>query len=65
VRVTESAAKEVVRGTEGFSFAYLKELFVTAMVQWISVGGKGSMDSVLLSQTKALRSQMNQAASKE
>jgi len=65
MRVTERGAREVVRGTEGFSFAYLKELFVTAMVQWISVGGKGSMDSVLLSQTKALRSQMNQAASKE
>ena len=65
MRVTERGAREVVRGTEGFSFAYLKELFVTAMVQWITVGGKGSMDSVLLSQTKALRSQMNQAASKE
>ena len=65
MRVTERAAREVVRGTEGFSFAYLKELFVTAMVQWITVGGKGSMDSVLLSQTKALRSQMNQSVSKE
>lgn len=61
MRVTERGASEVVRGTEGFSFAYLKELFVTAMVQWVTSGGNGSMDSVLLSQTKALRSQMNQS----
>jgi SpoVK/Ycf46/Vps4 family AAA+-type ATPase len=61
MRVTERGAREVVKGTEGFSFAYLKELFVTAMVQWVTLGGNGSMDNVLLSQTKALRSQMNQS----
>ena len=65
MRVTEYAARKVVRETEGFSFAYLKELFVTAMVQWVTSGRNGSMDSVLLSQTKALRNQMNQSVSKE
>ena len=63
MRVTERGATAVVKGTEGFSFAYLKELFVTAMVQWVTSGGNGSMDSVILSQTQALRSQMNQAVS--
>ena len=61
MRVTERGAREVVKETKDFSFAYLKELFVTAMVQWVTSGGEGSMDSVLLSQTKALRSQMNQS----
>jgi AAA+ superfamily predicted ATPase len=65
MRVTERGAREVVKETKDFSFAYLKELFVTAMVQWVTSGGEGSMDSVLLSQTKALRSQMNQSVSKE
>ena len=65
MRVTERGAREVVRGTEGFSFAYLKELFVTAMVQWLTSDGNGPMDSVLLSQTKALRSQMNQSVTNQ
>jgi AAA+ superfamily predicted ATPase len=63
MRVTERGATAVVKETEGFSFAYLKELFVTAMVQWVTSGGNGSMDRVILSQTQALRSQMNQAVS--
>jgi hypothetical protein len=29
------------------------------MVQWMSSGGAGSMDEVLLGQTKLLRDQMN------
>jgi len=32
-RVSEGGAPEVVRETEGFSFAYMKELFVASMVQ--------------------------------
>lgn len=62
MRVTERGAAAVVKGTEGFSFAYMKELFVTAMVQWVTAGGKGSMDQVVLSQAELLRSQMNQSA---
>jgi AAA+ superfamily predicted ATPase len=58
MRVTEAAMVAVVKRTEGFSFAYLKELFVAAMVQWISTGGTGRMDEVVLSQTQLLRSQM-------
>ena len=65
MRVTERGATAVVKGTEGFSFAYLKELFVTAMVQWMTSGGFESMDRVILSQTSLLRSQMNQAATNQ
>ena len=58
MRVTEAGMVPVMKRTEGFSFAYLKELFVAAMVQWISSGGTGRMDEVVLSQTRLLRSQM-------
>lgn len=59
MRVTDTAVVAVVKGTKGFSFAYMKELFVTAMVQWITSGGTGRMDEVIWSQTQLLRSQMN------
>jgi len=60
MRVSEKGIARVVRDTRDFSFAYLKELFVTSMVQWLSVGGSGSMDGVLLGQTELLRKQMSQ-----
>jgi AAA+ superfamily predicted ATPase len=58
MRLTEKGMGRVVKETHDFSFAYLKELFVTSMVQWISSSGILSMDEVLLAQTNLLRSQM-------
>jgi DNA replication protein DnaC len=58
MRVTSESIARVVSETQDFSFAYLKELFVTSMVQWMSSGGAGSMNEVLLVQTKLLRGQM-------
>lgn len=58
LRVSDIAAAAVVRETEGFSFAYLKELFVASMVQWLSAGGSGSMDETILAQVTLLRGQM-------
>jgi DNA replication protein DnaC len=60
MRVTEKSVARVVRETQGFSFAYLKELFVTSMVQWLSSGGAARMDEVLIGQTALLRKQMSQ-----
>lgn len=62
MRISECSAATLVKRTEGFSFAYLKELFVAAMVQWVTTGGAGPMDSVISLQTAALRSQMNQSS---
>jgi AAA+ superfamily predicted ATPase len=59
MRVSEESVTRVVSETQDFSFAYLKELFVTSMVQWMSSGGSASMDEVLLGQTELLRGQMN------
>lgn len=57
LRLSDNAARCVVDETPGFSFAYLKELFVASMAQWMSVGGS-SMDNVIQEQVKLLRSQM-------
>jgi len=59
MRVTEESMARVVNETQDFSFAYLKELFVTSMIHWLSAGSSGSMDEVILGQTELLRSQMN------
>lgn len=59
MRVREESIARVVSETQDFSFAYLKELFVTSMVQWMSSGGSGLMDEVLLGQTELLRGQMS------
>ena len=58
LRMSDGGAAHVVRETKGFSFAYMKELFVASMVQWISAGGNGSMDEVMKEQTKLLRKQL-------
>ena len=59
LRLSDNAVPVVVNQTEGFSFAYLKELFVSSMVQWMAQSGTTSMDQVMLAQTKSLREQMN------
>jgi AAA+ superfamily predicted ATPase len=61
LRLSQSAVQAVVSETEGFSFAYLKELFVSSTMQWVSTSGGSSMDELILAQTKMLREQMNGA----
>lgn len=58
LRISEKAAAAIVKQTEGFSFAYLKEMFVSSMVQWMSGCGQTSMDDVVLSQAASLRGQI-------
>ena len=65
LQVSENGAAQVVRLTEGFSFAYLKELFIVSMVQWMSEGRSRSMDDILLAQTELLRGQMKISEKRE
>ena len=65
LQVSENGATRLVSSTEGFSFAYLKELFVASMVQWMSEGRSRSMDDILLAQTELLRGQMRVNKSKK
>ena len=64
MRVTEKGATRLVSKTQDFSFAYLKELLVSSMVQWISLGGFRSMDEVILAQTDLLRKQISDSSRK-
>lgn len=64
MRVTEKGVARLVSRTQDFSFAYLKELLVASMVQWISLGGSRSMDDVALTQTDLLRKQINDSSRK-
>jgi len=59
LRVSEEGTVEVVRQTEAFSFAYMKELFVASFVQWMSSGGEQKMDEVTMAQVQQLRAQSN------
>ena len=68
LRLSEKGISKVVQQTENFSFAYMKELFVSATMQWMSSrvavldasngGAKKSMDDVILDQVVRLRAQM-------
>jgi hypothetical protein len=59
MRVSKAVAAGLVVKTDGFSFAYLKELVVASMIQWISSSEPRSMNEILLAQVEALRGQMN------
>ncbi|MDB5349842.1 MAG: ATPase, central domain protein [Planctomycetota bacterium] len=58
LRPTEAGLAEVAERTRAFSFAYLKELFLSSMMRWMAEPGAASMDAVLLEQIELLRSQM-------
>jgi hypothetical protein len=43
---------------EGFSFAYLKELFLSSKMRWIANAQQGTMEPVMIEQVGKLREQM-------
>lgn len=59
LKIGEESIADVVAATEGFSFAYLKELFLSAMMRWISNPSQAGMAAVLIEQCLILREQMN------
>jgi AAA+ superfamily predicted ATPase len=65
LRVSQSAAATLVRETKGFSFAYLKELFVGSLAQWMVRQGGESMNKILLAQSHLLSGQMRTEKKKE
>jgi AAA+ superfamily predicted ATPase len=44
--------------TAEFSFAYLKELFLSSMMQWIATPGQSTMEQVMIGKVATLREQM-------
>jgi DNA polymerase III delta prime subunit len=61
MQLTDAGIAAVAEQTEKFSFAYLKELFLSSMMTWAAKMTAGSMDQVMLSQIGGLRSQMESA----
>jgi AAA+ superfamily predicted ATPase len=58
LRLSEAAAAQIAEQTEGFSFAYLKELFLSAMMRWIATAQPGTMEQAMGEQVGVLREQM-------
>jgi hypothetical protein len=58
LRLTAAGIDAVAQATNTFSFAYLKELCLSAVMAWMNEGGKAPMDEVAAAQTKLLAAQM-------
>ena len=58
MRITDDEVERIVAGTEEFSFAYLKELFISATMRWITKRERGAMFRHLEGQLQLLRTQM-------
>ena len=62
LRLSKAVAVQVVERTGAFSFAYLKELFLSSMMQWMAQAGGVSMGDIVLGQATQLREQMASSA---
>jgi hypothetical protein len=58
LRLSPEAVERVGLQTDSFSFAYLKELFLSATMRWIESGEHGSMDVIMAEQVPVLHDQM-------
>ncbi len=61
LRLDKPDRKDVAQRTEGFSFAYLKELFLSSVLARAAAPEGAAMTAILRDQTAALREQMGKA----
>jgi ATP-dependent 26S proteasome regulatory subunit len=61
MRPSATTVAALVADTDGFSFAYVKELLVAATVRWAERQEPGAMDAILSAELVALRAQMQSA----
>lgn len=61
LRLTADGIGQVVDFTEGFSYAYLKELFLSSMMRWIASPAADAMNTMMFAQAALLREQMSAA----
>jgi len=59
LRLSAEEADALAAGTEGFSFAYLKELVLSGMMAWIAAGRTETFGEILAQTVETLRDQMN------
>jgi hypothetical protein len=58
MRISEADAAALVEESDGFSFAYLKELFLSSMIRWMKERSAAGMAAILRTQLATLREQM-------
>lgn len=58
LRLSEEEMEKITAVTQGFSFAYLKELFLSSKMRWIANPQQGAMAEVMNTQVGKLREQM-------
>jgi DNA polymerase III delta prime subunit len=58
LRISEEKAVQLSELTVGFSFAYLKELFLSSMMRWVGSAEEGTMEQTMIEQVDILREQM-------
>ncbi|HEY7419155.1 MAG TPA: ATP-binding protein, partial [Ktedonobacteraceae bacterium] len=58
LRVSDATIVQLAKATEDFSFAYLKELFLSSMMRWIAHPQQDTMEHTLISQVNVLHEQM-------
>ena len=58
LRLSTEGITKMSELTDGFSFAYLKELFLSSKMRWISTPQQGTMEEVMVEQAGKLREQM-------
>jgi ATP-dependent 26S proteasome regulatory subunit len=59
MRISEDFVTELVSQTEGFSFAYMKELFLSSMMQWMAASEPKSIEAIMADRVARLRGQMS------
>jgi AAA+ superfamily predicted ATPase len=58
LKLSEDQASQLAEQTDGFSYAYLKELVLSSMMSWISGGRESDFKDVLANNIAALQSQI-------
>jgi ATPase family associated with various cellular activities (AAA) len=59
MRISDESITQIAEITDGFSFAYLKELFLSSMMYWMGEMEVGTMEKIMISQVAVLQEQMS------
>jgi len=65
LNLSEEAEQRIVNDTGAFSYAYLKEFFVSSVMQWMANQGAEDLVSVLTTRIAALRKEMRSGKAAE
>jgi|SRR5919199_1248329 DNA polymerase III delta prime subunit len=59
LRLDDTEIVQLAEAVADFSYAYIKELFLSAMMRWINQPQPGTMATIMMAQTETLREQMS------